>query len=298
MVQSWPFAGAHREARGLEGQRVVLRVGEGAHRAVRDVDAVRVGEELQADGGILEVVFAVVLGHPGTFDPGIFLFEVVAAPVEDGVDHVVVGALLEAVLLVVAEEEDLGAGDLLEGRLVQLDDLEGHQLGPAIVEVEMTVVVEQVGVSVAVAVEGADLLPGACPGVDGLVDVLVVHGAAVEAAVHLHDGDHAARIVRGVDVGPVLKVGGVPVALAVRDEEEVVVLVDQYDGLSAAVGALARNHQVKRVAECGLFLPVQREGQAQSDGRKNGTRDGFGVHMRNGFGFPSLKDTHTRAQKQ
>ena len=285
VMEGAAVAGAHREARGLEGQRVVLRVGEGAHGAVGHIDAVRVGEELQADGGVLEVVFPVVLGHPGTFDPWIFLFEVVAAPVEDGVDHVVVGALLEAVLLVVAEEEDFGAGDFLEGFLVQLDDLEGHELGPAVVEVEPAVVIdEHVGVAVAVAVEGADLLPGACLGVDGLIDVLVVHGASVQAAVHFHDGDHAARIVRGVHVGPVLEVGGVPVALAVRDEEEIVVLIDQHDGLSAPVGTLAGYDQVERVAE--RVLSVQGEGQEQGDGREYDASERFGVHMRNDFGFP------------
>ena len=276
----------------------MLGVGEGAHRVVGHVHAVRVGKELQADGGILEVVLPVVLGHPRAFDPGIFLLEVVAAAAEDGVDHVVAGALLEAVLAVVAEEEDLGLGDLLEGRRVELDHLEGHQLRPAVVKIEMTVVIEHVGVAVAVAVEGAHLLPGARPRVDGLVHVLVVHRASVKLAVHLHDGYHAARIVRGVHVGPVLEIGRVPVTLAVRDEEEVVVLVDQHDGFSATVGPLALYDQVQRIAESTFLLPPACQRKKQCDGREDGASECFVKHMRNRLSFPNFKDTQVCAHIQ
>ena len=224
-------------------------IGERSGGAVGDVNAVGVGDELKADGRVLQVVLAVVLGHPRTFDPGILLGTVIAAAVEDGVDDVFGLADFEAVVLDVAEEQRNGFGLFLEGLGVEFDDLERHDLGPAEIQVQAVAVGEQVGIAVTVAAELADLLPGTGLGIDRLVDVAVVHRAADELALELHDGDDAGGIVRGVDVGPVLEVRGVPVASAMRDEQIVVVLVDEDDGLAAANAALMSDEDVEGVGE-------------------------------------------------
>ena len=260
----------------------MLGIGERPGGGVAHVHAVRIGQELQADGGVLEVVLPVVLGHPGALDPGVFLLEVAAPAVEDGIDHILVPAALEAVPAVVPEEQDLGLGNLLEGGLVQFHDLEGHDLGPAVVHVQVPVVIEQVRVAVAVAVQGADLDPFALARVHGLEHPLVVHRAAVQGAVHLHDGDHAARIVRGVHVRPVLEVGGVPVALAVRDEQEVVVLEDQDDGLAAPVGPFLADDDVQRIAE-GLF-GLRGGAERQQERCRRGKKEMRGFHKAGTFG--------------
>ena len=127
----------------------------------------------------------------------------------------------------------------------------------------MSVVIEHVRVAVAVAVQGAALHPFALARIHGPEHPFVVHRAAVQGAVHLHDGDHAARIVRGVHVRPVLEVGGVPVALAVGDEQEIVVLVDEDDGLAAPVRPLLADNDVQGVAEGVLGLGVCAERQQE-----------------------------------
>ena len=236
-----------------------IGVDERSGGAVGDVDAVGVGNELKADGGVLQIVLAVVLGHPGTFDPGELLGAVIAASAEDGVDHVLGLARLEAVVLDVAEEKRNGFGLFLEGLGVEFDDLERHDLGPAEIQVQAVAVGEQVGVAVAVAAELADLLPGTGLGIDRLVDVAVVHRAADELALELHDGDDAGGIVGGVDIGPVLEIRGVPVASAMRDEQIVVVLVDEDDGLAAADAAFMSDEDVEGVGE-GVFRSRRRLG--------------------------------------
>ena len=134
----------------------------------------------------------------------------------------------------------------------------------------MSVVIEHVRVAVAVAVQGAHLHPFALARVHGLEHPLVVHRAAVQGAIHLHDGDHAARVVRGVHVRPVLEVGGVPVPFAMGDEQEVIVLEDQDDRLTAPVGPFLADDDVQRVAESlfGLRGGAERQQERGSRGKK------------------------------
>ena len=116
----------------------------------------RIGKELETYGRILEVVFAVVLCHPRSFDPRVLLFVVWTASVEDGEDHVVVPSVLESMVLVVSPEEDLRLRDLLECHWIELYDLERHELRPSVEHVKTSVVIkEHVCVAVAVAVECA-----------------------------------------------------------------------------------------------------------------------------------------------
>ena len=267
VMEGAAVSGADFEAAGLEGQRVVLGIDERSGGAVGDVDAVGVGNELKTDGGVLQIILAVMLGHPRTFDPGKLLGTVLAATAEDGVDDVLGLARLEAVIFDVAEEQRNRFGFFLEGLGVEFDDLERHDLRPAEIQVQAVAVGEQVGIAVAVAAELADLLPGAGFGINRLVDVAVVHRAANELAVEFHDGDDAGGIVGGVDIGPVLEIRGVPVASAVRDEQIVVVFVDEDDGLAAANTTLMPDEDVEGVSE-GVFrlrrrLRVRRKTEGQ-----------------------------------
>ena len=93
------------------------------------------------------------------------------------------------------------------------------------------VISEQVGVAVTVAAQFSYLLPLTLPRVGGVIDVAVVHRAADELALELHDGDDAGGIVGGIDIGPVLEIRGIPVASAMRDEQIVVILVDEGEAL-------------------------------------------------------------------
>ena len=88
-------------------QRIMLRISIWTHRIVCNIDSVRIGKEFETDGSILEIVFAVVLCHPRSFDPWILLLIVRTATVEDREDHVIIPSVLESMVLVVSPEEDL-----------------------------------------------------------------------------------------------------------------------------------------------------------------------------------------------
>ena len=244
------MAGADLETAGLEGERIVLGVSERSCRTVRYIHAVRVGDELQAYGRVLEIVLAFVLGHPRSLDPGELLLEVVPSAVEYGINHVLGLPGLKTVVLYVAEEKRHRFGYLLVGHRVEFDHLERHDLGPAVIEIEPSVIIhEEIGVTVAVAVKLAALFPYALLRVQAPVDVAVVHRAADELTVLLDHGHDSARIVRSIHIGPVPEIRRIPVSLPVGYEEIVVVLIDEDYRFAAPVCSLVADYDIQRVAE-------------------------------------------------
>ena len=91
--------------------------------------------------------------------------------------------------------------------------------------------------------------------------------------------NHAARIVRGVHIRPVLEVGGVPVALSVGDEQEIVVLVDEDDGFAAPVCPFLADDDVQRIAE---GVPRLGKGADTQEERRGRGEESFGFHQIDG----------------
>ena len=113
---------------GFERQGVVLGIGVRAHGFVGHIYPMRIGKKLKADGCILQIILSLVLGYPGSLDPGEFLFIILPSSVEDRKDHIFVPSVLESVILIVTKEKHLGTGDLLKGGHIQFHNLEWHDL--------------------------------------------------------------------------------------------------------------------------------------------------------------------------
>ena len=201
-----------QEAAGLVGVGGVVRQAEGPQRAVAYVHAVGIGVELGAGGGVLQVVFAIVLVHPcpldigpvgeHTPDEGLHIFGNHALRDTLGlVEGLIFGVNLrlgggeEAVVLaeaLVADVEGMALNQRqglplgLHGVPIQLHAVNGGYVGAAPVEVHPAVIVhKQVGVPEG---EGTlDFLIGAVENVFRPVSVAVLlpaGGAEIHPLAH------------------------------------------------------------------------------------------------------------------
>ncbi len=248
VVEAASVSGAGDEAAGLEREGVVRRVLERSQRRGRGVDPVAVNVERRTRRGVLQVVHAVLFGHPRPFDP-----RGVAAAV-------VLAASLPAVQVGASDDQVDVLADRLERGAVEPDGTEGMSVRAAVVEVDLPVVVlKQVGVPVREAV--ADVLPRIPLGIDGPVD-----GAASAAA----RGREVQRAVDDADIrcvvfgrqhgrrheGPLAHVARVPVAAGLGGEQEELAVKGHDRGVRRlamgcrAVFDLKAVAQVQRITEC------------------------------------------------
>ena len=196
-----------------------------------------------------------MLDHVGTLNPGKFLGAVVTASVEYGIDHILRLTYLKSVVPDVTPEQGFGLTLLLECLLVKFHHLERHNLRPAKVHVQAAVIIHKhVGVTVSVTAEFSYLLPLSLIGIYGTVDVTVVHGAANQLTVHLHDRYHTCRITGSINIGPVTEILGIPVSAPVGYKEEIIILKDDYYGFTASDSRFITYHHIKRVGKRVLGL--------------------------------------------
>ena len=128
VVKGASVACSYSKTGGFKCKRVVFGICVRTHGTVRYIYSMGVRKEFKTNGGILQIVFALVFGYPRTFNPWEFFFIIYPSPVKNGEDDIVVTSVLKAVVLVITKEKNLGAGYLFESIDVQFYCLEWHNL--------------------------------------------------------------------------------------------------------------------------------------------------------------------------
>ena len=245
--------GPGEEPAGLGRERAVRRVRERPERVVGGVVAVRIGVQLGSRRGVLQVVGAVVLGHPGAFDERIGSQH--ACQHARALLVVALARALPAVLRGIASEQLAALTARRHRRPVELHAVQRRAVRAAPVEVHPTVVVlEQVRVPE--RERSLDLLEVVRERVRRSVE-----GAGASPPRGAHDevaGDlaYVGRVVghgqaRGRPVVPRDQVRGVPEARGHRREEVVPALEedDRRIGRLPVHRALPRHDRLVPVAQ-------------------------------------------------
>ena len=256
---------AGHEAFRLPEQGVVGRIGIGPERGSGRVIALGIGFPLGAGGRVLEVVDAVPLDYPGTFDPGdarILVHLPIALPGVHGIE---------------AEQVDRGAGEGGQVVRVQPDAVDAADAASGPEQVRLAVVIDiDLGVEAAVpalldrtgVLEEAEVLVRS----ERMVrheDVVRVAGQ-VELPLVLDEVRRHGDVLHGVEL-PVQQVVGHPHAAAGAAHVVLAAFLEDGD-VARGVASLSDGHRE------GIAIALRVRGQARGQ-RQQGSDQGSQSHI-------------------